>query len=39
MRNRVRGTIENLEFAAAGLREVEDFLHNIAAEQSDSSQE
>jgi hypothetical protein len=37
MRNRVRGSIETLELAAAGLREVEKFLHNMTAEESDSS--
>jgi hypothetical protein len=37
MRNRLRGTIETLELAAAGLREVEEFLHNMAAELTDSS--
>jgi hypothetical protein len=39
MRNRVRGTIEHLELAAAGLRSVEEFLHNMEAGQSDSPQE
>jgi hypothetical protein len=39
MRNRVRGTIEDLELAVAGLRSVEEFLHNMEVGQSDSSQE